>query len=129
MAESDHLTPAQNRSAMKPVNPGFTLHRDQRLRGKRVLDHLYKTGRRRSHHPLMACSLRRTDHHLMRIAISVAKKCGSAVERNAIRRRIREAWRLMQHELPPGMDVLLVVRPHQRLKMLEYQERLRSLLR
>ncbi|NNM89178.1 MAG: ribonuclease P protein component [Phycisphaerae bacterium] len=107
----------------------LTLKKDQRLGGKRMVDQVFRTGRRRTHHPIMACCQRRVDNGLTRIAISVSKKCGSAIERNAIRRRIREAHRLMQHELPPGMDVLLVVRPHRRLAVIQYQEIVRCLLR
>lgn len=51
------------------------------------------------------------------------------MERNAIRRRVREAWRLAQHEFPPGIDVLVVVRPHPPVTMLEYQKILLMMLR
>ncbi len=107
----------------------LTLKKNQRLGGKRMVDLVFRTGRRRTHHPIMACCHRRADNGLMRIAISVTKKCGCAAERNAIRRRIREAYRLMQHELPPGMDVLLVVRPHRRLAVVQYEKILRCVLR
>ena len=107
----------------------LTLKKNQRLGGKRTVDQVFRTGRRRTHHPIMACCHRRADNGLMRIAISVSKKCGGAVERNAIRRRIREAHRLMQHELPPGVDALLVVRPHRRLPVVKYQDILRCVLR
>ena len=117
---------------LTPKNNGrktLTLKKNQRLGGKPAVDQVYRTGRRRTHHPIMACCLRRTDHGPMRIAISVAKKCGGAVDRNAIRRRIREAHRQMQHQLPPGMDVLLVVRPHRRLAVRQYEEILGCVLR
>ncbi len=107
----------------------LTLKRDQRLGGKRTVDQVFRTGRRRTHHPIMACCQRRVDNGRTRIAISVSKKCGSATQRNAIRRRIREGHRLMQHELPPGVDALLVVRPHRRLTVVQYQQILRCLLR
>jgi ribonuclease P protein component len=102
--------------------------RAQRLRGKILIDEVFKQGKRRRHHPLMACQVRREDHAASRLAISIGRRCGSAVGRNAIRRRIREAYRLMQHDMPPGLDILLVVRPHQKLKVEEYGERLRMLL-
>jgi ribonuclease P protein component len=44
-----------------------------------------------------------------RLGLSVGRKVGNAVERNRWKRRIREAFRLLQHELPSGLD--LVVRP------------------
>jgi len=44
-----------------------------------------------------------------RLGLSVSKKVGNAVVRNRWKRLIREAFRLSQEKLPPGID--LVVRP------------------
>ena len=44
-----------------------------------------------------------------RLGLSVSGRVGNAVVRNLWKRRIREAFRLLQKELPPGID--LVVRP------------------
>ena len=44
-----------------------------------------------------------------RLGLSVARKVGNAVQRNAWKRRIREAFRLAKTRLPAGVD--LVVRP------------------
>ncbi|MGC9260956.1 MAG: ribonuclease P protein component [Phycisphaerae bacterium] len=125
----DHPPTAPAAKAGFRSTPSLRFLRASRLSGKKMLDMVYKNGQRRRHKPLLACVLRREDSGAARVAISVAKKCGSAVERNAIRRRVREAWRLAQHEFPPGLDVLVVVHPHRRLAMLEYQEILRQLLR
>ena len=102
--------------------------RRQRLKGKSLIDAAYKQGKRRHHHPLMACLIRRLDNGPSRLAVSMGRKCGNAVHRNAIRRRIREGYRLAQHEFPAGLDILLVVRPHPQLSVVEYQQRLRTLL-
>ena len=44
-----------------------------------------------------------------RLGLSVSRKVGNAVVRNAWKRRIREVFRLAQEVLPPGVD--FVVRP------------------
>ena len=45
----------------------------------------------------------------LRLGLAVSKKVGNAVVRNRWKRRIREAFRLQQHDLATGMDI--VVRP------------------
>ena len=44
-----------------------------------------------------------------RLGLAVSRKVGNAVVRNRWKRRIREAFRQQQHELPKGLDI--VVRP------------------
>ncbi len=44
-----------------------------------------------------------------RLGISIPRKTGPAVVRNRWKRWIREAFRLQQSELPPGIDI--IVRP------------------
>ena len=45
-----------------------------------------------------------------RIGISVSKKAGGSVERNRIKRRIREAVRKNASLLPRGEDIVIVAR-------------------
>src|SRR4051812_27095259 len=46
-----------------------------------------------------------------RLGVSVSRKVGGAVVRNRFKRLYREAFRLTQHELPPGVDLVLIPRP------------------
>jgi ribonuclease P protein component len=46
-----------------------------------------------------------------RLGCSVSRKVGNAVVRNRYKRLFREAFRLAQHDLPPGVDLILIPRP------------------
>ena len=56
-----------------------------------------------------------------RVGLSTSRKVGNAVRRNRIRRLLREAFRLMQHDLPRGYDLVVVVRAHEPLLLADYQ--------
>ncbi len=47
---------------------------------------------------------------IARLGISVGKAYGSAVQRNRIKRLIREAFRQVKHKLPTGVDFIIVPR-------------------
>lgn len=45
-----------------------------------------------------------------RIGISAARRVGNSVQRNTAKRRIREIFRLHQHAIKPGADIVLSLR-------------------
>ena len=46
----------------------------------------------------------------LRVGLSVSRKNGGAVQRNRLRRLYREAFRLTRHEMPTGLDLVLIPR-------------------
>src|SRR5262249_57808140 len=46
-----------------------------------------------------------------RIGFAVPRAAGGAVERNRIKRRLREVWRERLERVPAGHDYVLIVRP------------------
>lgn len=46
----------------------------------------------------------------LRLGLSVSRKVGPATRRNRLRRLYREAFRLTRHEMPTGLDLILIPR-------------------
>ena len=62
-------------------------------------------------HPLMSARFLRTDLDTTRFGFSTGRRLGGAVVRNRVRRRLREALRVMAPSFQPGWDVLIIARP------------------
>jgi ribonuclease P protein component len=62
-------------------------------------------------HALLSARFLRTDHETTRFGLSTGRRLGGAVVRNRVRRRIREALRVMAPSFQPGWDVLIIARP------------------
>jgi ribonuclease P protein component len=71
---------------------------------------LMERGTMRSH-PLLATRVLRTDLGTTRLGLATSRALGSAVVRNRVRRRLREAMRGLAPDLRPGWDVLVIARP------------------
>jgi len=62
-------------------------------------------------HPLLTARFLRNDLETSRIGLSTGRRLGGAVVRNRVRRRLREALRVMAPSFQPGWDVLIIARP------------------
>jgi ribonuclease P protein component len=67
---------------------------------------VYRSGKRRSG-PLFVVFCRRTGLAEARFGMSVRRQLGTAVERNRMRRRVREIVRLHRHEIAAGWDIVI----------------------
>jgi ribonuclease P protein component len=70
---------------------------------------LQQEGRSRAH-PLLLVRYRRNDLDCTRYGISTARRIGSAVVRNRLRRQIRALLRQFDAHIDTGWDVLIVAR-------------------
>ena len=58
----------------------------------------------------MAVYIRKNGTQENRLGITVSTKFGGAVKRNRIRRRLKEVYRLNEHTLQSGYDIVIVAR-------------------
>lgn len=88
---------------MVPVVRRAGLRRSQRLRGQGVFSRLLRRGRR-IEGDLLRLVVAAGTEALPRLGQTLPRKLGPAVQRNRIRRRVREIFRLCP---PEGLDVVV----------------------
>ena len=99
-----------------------TLPKQERLGGKKAIDSLLARGRHGSNGPIRYIFATGNGEDFCRILISVPKKLFKrAVKRTLLKRRIRESWRRLKHEMSPatGTDILFI---YSTKEVLTYQE-------
>ena len=102
-------------------NPN-TLPKSERLHGKKCIERLLAEGKYGSMGPLRYRYLTGNGEDKCRILVSVPKKFFKrAVKRNLLKRRIRESWRHLKHQMPNdrGTDILFM---YATKEILTYQE-------
>jgi ribonuclease P protein component len=89
--------------------PDFRFTKAQRLLKPAEFDRVFE--RRRSQADrLMVVYACENELPAPRLGLVVSRKCGNAVTRNRWKRCLREAFRLAQHELPRGLDLVVMPR-------------------
>src|SRR5262245_15651671 len=108
--------------------PRLTFPRTMRLNRGRHFMAVYESRARVNTGPLLVHALP-NDLPYSRLGLAISRRIGKAVTRNAIKRRLREAFRLMQHDWPRGYDVVISVRAHEPMKLASYQQALAQAMR
>ena len=94
--------------------PGDEGRKRGRLSRSGDFDRVYRDGRSHSNRFLVLYAFPRDDDDDdgdVRLGVSVSRKVGGAVERNAVKRALREAFWAFGESLPAGFDFVLVARP------------------
>jgi len=85
----------------------YTFHKEERLSGKKAIADLFDRGQAFTLYPFRVF-WKVSDTRMpvpARVAVSVSKRLfKKAVDRNRIKRLIKEAWRLNKHTLYKGLD-------------------------
>jgi len=105
--------------------PLFTFPRRLRLTHDREFQAVFDARVRQGKHPIVVHGRPNELGHC-RLGLSVSRKVNAAVRRNRIKRLLREAFRLLQHELPGSYDLVVVARAHEPRDLTWYQEALRE---
>jgi ribonuclease P protein component len=84
----------------------------RRLSRSGEFDRVYREGSSHANRFLVVYSFPRSEEEAdeLRLGVSVGRKVGGAVERNRIKRALREAFWSLEDELPAGHDFVLVAR-------------------
>ena len=87
--------------------------RRQRLSRSAEFDRVYREGRSHANRYLVVYSFPRESEGDAepRLGVSVGRKVGGAVERNRVKRLLRDAFWAVAEELPDGHDFVVVARP------------------
>jgi ribonuclease P protein component len=96
------------------VTPGEPRRRG-RLSRSGDFERVYREGRSHANRFLVLYAFPRADsdgdHEQVRLGISVSRRVGGAVDRNAVKRALREAFWSFDERLPRDHDFVLVARP------------------
>src|SRR5438046_4101754 len=87
------------------------MKRTKRLSRSRDFDAGYRQGRSVSSRFLVLYWFPQEEQAAPRFGFSVPRSVGGAVERNKIKRQLREVWRERLERMPAGNDYVLIVRP------------------
>lgn len=98
----------------------------RRIRSELDFARIYGLRQRASNRHLLIFAAA-NDLGFSRIGLSVSKKHGNAIKRARLKRLLREAFRLTQHELPAGLDLILIPQQKTGATLRDYQQSLQYL--
>jgi ribonuclease P protein component len=82
-----------------------------RLSRSAEFERVYRHGRSTANRHLVLYSFPNASTQQPRLGLSVSRKVGGAVQRNRLKRLLREAFSETEGHLRPGQDIVVVARP------------------
>ena len=103
--------------------------KSRHLRRSRDFARVYELKQRAGDGHLLIFAALNPESDRTRIGFSISKKQGNSVRRHRLRRLLREAYRLSQHDVPEGLDLILIPRIGSDSTLEDYQSSLVRLSR
>lgn len=85
--------------------------RSRRLSRSAEFERVYRQGHSTANRHLVLYTFPNSSSERPRLGLSVSRKVGGAVERNRVKRLLREAFAGAEADLDPGQDLVVVARP------------------
>lgn len=108
--------------------PSATFPDTVRLRSSRDFERVYAL-KCKAADGVLLLFIARNEAVSTRIGLSVSKKHGGAVQRNRLKRWLREAFRLERHRFPPGIDLIAIPLAADRASLPAYRQSLSGLVK
>lgn len=102
----------------------YGLSRCQRICSGSDFERVY-TGKQRAGDRNLLVFGARNSVGVTRLGLSVSRRHGNAVVRSRLKRLLREAFRLSQHDLPAGLDLVLIPREGTTAEVVDFQRSLK----
>jgi ribonuclease P protein component len=93
------------------VSGPLTPRASKRLSRSAEFERVYRNGRSTANRHLVLYTFPTTATRGPRLGLSVSRRVGGAVQRNRLKRLLREAFSRAESELRPDQDVVVVARP------------------
>jgi ribonuclease P protein component len=106
------------------VSRRYLFPKSRHLRSPLDFARVYEPKQRAGDEHLLIFGAPRPDGGPTRVGFSISKKNGNSPQRHRIRRLLREAFRLSQHEIPDGLDLILIPRPGSGSTLVDYEQSL-----